>query len=85
MADIIDVHIHEHIYTQTSAQALAIPILNADSDRITQPVLLDMYRLKVKLELVPAVPTTVASGRASLAAELHCLTHSCKVVLSLVA
>ena len=42
MADIIDVHIHEHIYTQTSVQALAIPILNADSDRITQPVLLDM-------------------------------------------
>ena len=38
-----------------------------------------MYRLKVKLELVPAVPTTVASGRASLAAKLHCLTHSCKL------
>jgi hypothetical protein len=38
-----------------------------------------MTSLAGKLELVPGVPTTVGSGRASLAAKLHCLVHSCKL------
>lgn len=35
--------------------------------------------LAARLELVPAMPTVVGSGRASLAAKLHCLTHACKM------
>jgi hypothetical protein len=35
--------------------------------------------LASRLELVPGVPTTIGSGRASLAAKLHCLVHSCKL------